>query len=69
MAKIAKTIKSDPTAFAELESRVKSFDAGGRPRSIALLLWYKSLPYEATSEELLEKARDRLPAIRPEAAL
>jgi hypothetical protein len=26
---------------------------------VAVLLWYKSLPYEATREEVLEETRDR----------
>jgi len=42
---MAKTIKSDPTVFAELETPVKRFDAAGRTRSIALLLWFLETVY------------------------
>ncbi len=45
MAKAPKGIKSDPVVFAELEDKVKSFDAAGRPRSIALLLWFLETVY------------------------
>jgi sodium transport system permease protein len=31
--------------------------------AVAILLWYKSLPYEATREEVLEESRDRRPQL------
>ncbi len=51
MAKIPKSIKSDPTVFGELEDRVKAFDAPGRPRSIALLLWFLETVYRLDQVE------------------
>ena len=51
MAKVPKSIKSDPTIFAELEGRVKAFDAPGRLRSIGLLLWFLETVYRLDQVE------------------
>jgi len=51
MVMSTKAIKSDPTIFAELEDRVKSFDAAGRPRTIALLLWFLETIYRLDQVE------------------
>jgi AIPR protein len=51
MANIGKTKKSHPLIFAELETRVKNFDAAGRPRSIALLLWFLETVYRLDQVE------------------
>lgn len=48
---MAKTIKSDPTIFEDLESQVKRFDAAGRARSIPLLLWFLETVYRLDQVE------------------
>jgi len=48
---MAKTTKSDPKIFTELESRVQSFDTVGRARSIALLLWFLETVYRLDQVE------------------
>ncbi len=48
---MAKTIKSDPTTFEDLESRAKRFDAVGRARSISLLLWFLETVYRLDQVE------------------
>ncbi len=48
---MAKTTRSDPKIFAELESRVQRFDAVGRVSSIALLLWFLETVYRLDQVE------------------
>jgi len=48
---MAKSVKSNPIIFAEIENRVKQFDAAGRTASIALLLWFLETVYRLDQVE------------------
>jgi AIPR protein len=51
MPSTTKPTRSDPAAFAELELRVKSYEASGRRPSIALLLWFLETVYRLDQVE------------------
>jgi hypothetical protein len=51
--------RSDPHVFAELDSRVSFFDAPGRTKSVALLLWFLETVYRLDQVEAEDAVCDR----------
>jgi hypothetical protein len=55
---MAKTNRSDPNTFAELEERIKRYDAAGRTKSISLLLWFLETVYRLDQVEAQDAVCD-----------
>src|SRR5438105_1060917 len=56
---MAKRKVSDPSVFAELEGLIKPFEAAGRTKSAALLIWFLQTMYRLDDTDAQDAVCDR----------